>query len=849
MFLAAFALSLATDPIAACRDARATEPDRYLAWRCTYMAARKGADWQAARDDLAAGASEADPWAMVVLGHLLSDQGDPGAETSYHEAILGFSSTGYRGEGTANAAGSGRAQARFGLANFLWHRGTSASDVAALLDQALADAEAGGDAIVVATARAQLSRHLWRTGGDFERAWTLAREAELHAFPDGPYQLRLLVLHVLAGVAELTARGDDARAYRARMVSLAAGEGDAYVEATARNNVAQDWLSMPDLAPTGAAEREARLALAAAGRAKNPYARAGALCTLARALGPSSAEAVEAWRGCVATYKEVGAPESAVYGRSGLATALLHTSPREALAEARAAVDEAQAAGADDAAILARIVLGALLLQLGAPGAEAELRGAIEAIEATRAAQQSEAARAGVGANGRLAYDLLAALQVKAGRIEEAMVTTESIRARELAAWIERERATPATEAHPGLDRRAEAGATGSLGRWLPQSASARLGRDAQPGASIGEVQAALGPGEAMVIYQLSPGQTLAPGAQPPNYALVIDRLDARVLTLPPLGRTEAAVQLWTGLVARRDGSEIIASPASLFLDPVAAALGSTIVRVFVVADGPLHNAPVRLGGGASGPREVSVVPSARAWLRIVEGRDSRPPLVLAVADPALPRAVDEAEGVVARLGGTVLSGRVATLATMREALSRHPSVLHFAMHAVVDTARPELSELRLPAGEPLRPGDVMQLDLAGTIVVLSACSSADGRVVSGEGVLGLARAFLAAGASAVVGTRWPVRDSEAAAFVDDFYAALGEGRTVAGAVAAAEIEASSRPRAAKEAWVVVGDGGVVVIPGGTPRSPVPLIAAACLAVATALAYGWQVRGFASRAR
>ncbi|MBM4365989.1 MAG: hypothetical protein FJ102_07215, partial [Deltaproteobacteria bacterium] len=377
MFLAALALSMAADPIAACRDARATEADGYLAWRCTYMAARKGADWQAARDDLQSGVATGDPWAMVVMGHLLSDQGKPEAEAAYNAAIAAFSGPEYRGQGAANAAGSGRAQARFGLANFRWHRGTSAIEVAGILDAALADAETGGDEIVVATARAQLARHLWRTGGDFERAWTLAREAELRAFPAGPYQLRLLVLHVLAGVAELTARADDARAYRARMVSLAAAEGDAYVEATARNNVAQDWLAMPDLAPIGAAENEARRALDAADRAKNPYARAGALCTLARALGPSSPEAPETWRGCVATYKEVGAPESAIYGRAGLATALVHSAPRQALAEARAAVAEAEAAGADDAGILARIVLGALLAQLGDPAAETELRGAI----------------------------------------------------------------------------------------------------------------------------------------------------------------------------------------------------------------------------------------------------------------------------------------------------------------------------------------------------------------------------------------------------------------------------------------------------------------------------------------
>jgi hypothetical protein len=220
----------------------------------------------------------------------------------------------------------------------------------------------------------------------------------------------------------------------------------------------------------------------------------------------------------------------------------------------------------------------------------------------------------------------------------------------------------------------------------------------------------------------------------------------------------------------------------------------------------------VATGGGKYTVPELALItddfPIARA-------RVARAPAALALADPSLPRAADEARDIVDRFGGTVLVGAGAEASTLASSLAQRPSLVHFAVHAVADTARPESSELRLPAGAALRPADIMALPMEGTVVVLSACSSADGRVVSGEGVLGLSRAFLQAGASAVVGARWPVRDSEAADFVRAFYGALAEGRTVAGAIQASELEAAGDPRAAREAWVVIGDGGVVVFPGG----------------------------------
>ena len=72
---------------------------------------------------------------------------------------------------------------------------------------------------------------------------------------------------------------------------------------------------------------------------------------------------------------------------------------------------------------------------------------------------------------------------------------------------------------------------------------------------------------------------------------------------------------------------------------------------------------------------------------------------------------------------------------------------------------------------------EVAALDLRGTeLVVLSACDTARGDLGGGEGVLGLHRAFLVAGAQTVVSTLWPVDDAATAAFMRRYYERLGRG-------------------------------------------------------------------------
>ena len=104
---------------------------------------------------------------------------------------------------------------------------------------------------------------------------------------------------------------------------------------------------------------------------------------------------------------------------------------------------------------------------------------------------------------------------------------------------------------------------------------------------------------------------------------------------------------------------------------------------------------------------------------------------------------------------------------------------LHFATHAWLDTEQPELSGILLSLvdadGRPqqsgiLRLGDIYNLNLPVELVTLSACETALGRSVKGEGMIGLTRGFMYAGAPRVLASLWAVDDVATADLMKLFY-------------------------------------------------------------------------------
>ena len=108
-----------------------------------------------------------------------------------------------------------------------------------------------------------------------------------------------------------------------------------------------------------------------------------------------------------------------------------------------------------------------------------------------------------------------------------------------------------------------------------------------------------------------------------------------------------------------------------------------------------------------------------------------------------------------------------ATKAKAKEAL-RTSRWVHFATHALLEPERAFYSRLLLaPDGDDaLRAYEVLEMGrLTAELVVLSACDTGQGRIVRGEGLLGLAWAFWAGGVRTLVASQWRVNDASAAFF------------------------------------------------------------------------------------
>ena len=232
--------------------------------------------------------------------------------------------------------------------------------------------------------------------------------------------------------------------------------------------------------------------------------------------------------------------------------------------------------------------------------------------------------------------------------------------------------------------------------------------------------------------------------------------------------------------------------------------------EVIVVADGPLSYLPIEtlLAPGAALPWGATTrfvyAPSASVLTALQGGaaRPTPPRTVLALGDPEpangavagvggersggtpLPFAAREARDAAAAFAGAsdVLTGSDATLVRWRALHPERYRYLHFAAHARVSETRAGAASLLL-ADSTLDLPSIRALRLDADLVTLSACETALGPRVRGEGVVGLPHAFLASGARGVVVSLWRVGDHSSADFMHDFYRELSTGRAPAEAL------------------------------------------------------------------
>jgi CHAT domain-containing protein len=170
-----------------------------------------------------------------------------------------------------------------------------------------------------------------------------------------------------------------------------------------------------------------------------------------------------------------------------------------------------------------------------------------------------------------------------------------------------------------------------------------------------------------------------------------------------------------------------------------------------------------------------------------------------------------------------VFAGANATEPLVRAAAAE-ATVLHFATHGVLDDTNPMYSFLQLTrtGGKDaetdgrLEAWEILTLKLNAAVAVLTACDTARGEIGGGEGVIGLAWAFLAAGTPSTVVSLWQLESHSATALTLAFHRRLraslvaGHGE-VAGSLRAAALELRRDPRYRHPFYwaglVAVGDG------------------------------------------
>lgn len=266
---------------------------------------------------------------------------------------------------------------------------------------------------------------------------------------------------------------------------------------------------------------------------------------------------------------------------------------------------------------------------------------------------------------------------------------------------------------------------------------------------------------------------------------------------------------------------------------------------VAIVADGPLWKLPFQVLADRDGRPLVArfamfYAPSLTSLTRAASASDAdRPSAVLAIGNPRvgtdtaatvraqmratlgdLPDAAVEAREVAAlydRSRSRVLTGTEATEQAMKERAAEY-DILHLAAHAVTDDSQPLYSSIVLARQDDREDGllegrEITQLALRARLTVLSACSTAQGRVRPGEGLIGLSWAFLVAGCPTIVATQWRVPSVSTSKLMIDFHRQLARGDiSVAEALRRAQMRLMKDRRYRHpfywSGFVVVGAGG-----------------------------------------
>jgi CHAT domain-containing protein/tetratricopeptide (TPR) repeat protein len=237
---------------------------------------------------------------------------------------------------------------------------------------------------------------------------------------------------------------------------------------------------------------------------------------------------------------------------------------------------------------------------------------------------------------------------------------------------------------------------------------------------------------------------------------------------------------------------------------------------VAVIADPVFSSQDIRISGRSMADRAQLQRADSRAMQQSELGSEdslSSDQLTRSAADvalarlPRLLRTREEARSILAAFpegqGMMALDFKASRATATAPDLARY-RIVHFATHGILNSRRPELSGLVLSLvnqdGSPqngfLGLQDIYNLNLPADLVVLSACQTALGPNIRGEGMMGLTRGFMYAGATRVVASLWEISDQATAQFMAIFYQSMEQRKMrPAAALQAAQLEMSRQKR------------------------------------------------------
>lgn len=325
------------------------------------------------------------------------------------------------------------------------------------------------------------------------------------------------------------------------------------------------------------------------------------------------------------------------------------------------------------------------------------------------------------------------------------------------------------------------------------------------------------------------------------SWLWMVDRRKISVFPLPPQAQLQQEVvdfnrALHAGTSVAKPGSRLY---QSLFGQIPASAFARS--RWLIEPDGPLYDLPFAALPAPDSQSSfliervaLQTIPGAllmeKGAIRprgafigvgdpILNGADSRSrgtSEVAHAASLALPRLpntsaeLDACSRAWSPDGASLLTGSRASIGRVEQALASSPAIVHFATHVVTAPGQFGSGLIALSRDDRgniglMGPTDIAAHRLGGALVVMNGCHSGQGQALPGSGPMGLTRAWIGAGARAVVATRWDVPDDTAQSLMVNFYRALRQPDSGSPALAlrAAQLQAlrGSGPDAEPSRW------------------------------------------------